>query len=51
MNPKRAFRRTLLRATAGIVLFASVVVGMCLAWENRSGIAEAALRAKRLVMN
>ena len=46
----RFLRRTLLRATAGIVLLASIFVGVYLAWENRSGIAEAAMRTKRLAM-
>ena len=43
--------RTLLRTTAGIVLLVSNFVWLYLAWENRSEIAEAAMRAKRLVMN
>ena len=51
-SPKqyRSLNRTLLRATAGIVLLASIFVGVYLAWENRSGIAEAAMRTKRLAM-
>jgi hypothetical protein len=40
----------LVRATAGIVLLAGVIVSFYLAWRNRMEIADAVGRGKKMIM-